>query len=160
MSPPSKDKRDLLDVLKAELQFVERGGYRRTARAAWRPQFIFQDSPTCMNFDPAQPPRPCSDCVLMQLVPEDQQRRKIACRFIPLNEKGETIDSFYRSGTPDELEATLRTWLRASIARLEERKHDEEGKPHEEGKRLEKPEHPEESSEPEIHVKAKAAPVE
>ena len=48
----TKDKRDLLDVLKAELQFLEKGGYRHTARAEWRPQFIFQDSPTCLNFDP------------------------------------------------------------------------------------------------------------
>ena len=33
----SKDTRDLLAVLKAELDFVEKGGYSHTARAAWRP---------------------------------------------------------------------------------------------------------------------------
>jgi hypothetical protein len=138
----SKDTRDLLAVLKAELNFIEKGGYRLTARAAWRPQFIFQDSPTCLNFDPAQPQRPCSDCVLMQVVPEEQRRRKIACRYIPLNEKGETIDSFYRYGTREELESTLRAWLRSTIDRLE------------------KTEPPQESGEVEIHVRAKMASAE
>src|SRR5208282_2912366 len=109
------DKRDLLSVLKAELEFVEKGGYRNTAMAAWRPQFIFQDSPTCLNFDSRQPPKPCSDCVLMQVTPEDQQGKKVPCRYIPLNDKGETIDSFYRFGTRDELETAVRKWLRTTI---------------------------------------------
>jgi hypothetical protein len=47
----TNDKRNLVDVLKAELEFLEKGGYRHTARAAWRPQFVFQGSPTCLNFD-------------------------------------------------------------------------------------------------------------
>ena len=115
----AKDERDLLTVLKQELRFLERGGYRQTARAAWRPQFIFQDSPTCLNFDPTQQPRPCSDCVLMQLVPEVPQGKKFPCRFIPLNDRGETIDSFYRCGTEEELERNFGDWLRATIQRLE-----------------------------------------
>ena len=41
-----KDERDLLDVLKFELEFLEKGGYGRSPREAWRPQFIFEDSPT------------------------------------------------------------------------------------------------------------------
>jgi len=138
----SNDKRDLLSVLKAELEFVEKGGYRDTARAAWRPQFIFQDSPACLNFDPAQPPKPCSDCVMMQLVPENQRRRKVACRYIPLNEQGETIDSFYRFGTREDLDRAFTNWLRSTIQRLERAGH------------------PETSGEPEIHVRAKAAQVE
>jgi len=135
----SKDKRDLLAVLKAELAFLEKGGYRNMARDTWRPQFIFQDSPTCLNYDPAQPPIPCSDCILMQVIPEEQRKRKIACRYIPLNEQGETIDSFYRFGTRDELEAALRKWLRATIERLEMAGHTEK------------------TDEIEIHVKARAA---
>jgi len=137
----TNDNRDLLAVLKSELEFVTKGGYRHTSRAAWRPQFIFQDSPTCLNFDPAQPPKPCSECVLMPLVPEAQRTRKIACRYIPLNDLGETIDSFYRFGTRDELEGALRNWLRATIERLENLKQ------------------PETSGEPEIHVRARAARV-
>jgi hypothetical protein len=112
-------EKDLLDVLRAELQFIKEGGYRHTARAPWRPHFMFQDSPTCLNFDPTQPPKPCSDCILMQLVPQDVQARKVPCRYIPLNEGGETIDSFYRTGTPQELEAAVVEWLKATIERLE-----------------------------------------
>ena len=114
-----KDNRDLLTVLRSELEFLEKGGYRNTARAGWRPHFIFQDSPTCLNFDPIQPQRPCSECALMQLIPADTAKRKIPCRFIPLNDRGETIDSFYRSGTAEELESAFGGWLRSTIERLE-----------------------------------------
>jgi hypothetical protein len=114
-----KDNRDPLTVLRSELEFLEKGGYRTTARADWRPRFLFQDSPTCLNFDSTQPPRPCSECMLMQLVPADEAKRKTPCRFIPLNDHGETIDSFYRSGTAEELESAFGGWLRATIKRLE-----------------------------------------
>lgn len=115
----ANDKKDLPDVLRAELEFVEKGGYRHTARAAWRPHFMFQDSPTCLNFDSTQPAKPCSDCVLMKLIPEEAHARKVPCRYIALNERGETIDSFYRTGTPEELEAAVVEWLKATINRLE-----------------------------------------
>jgi hypothetical protein len=115
----SGDTRDLLTVLKKELEFLEKGGYRHTTRAAWRPQYMFQDSPTCLNFDPTQQPRPCSECILTQLVPEDMQQKKIPCRYILLNDRRETIDSFYRSGTQEELESEVGRWLKATIDRLE-----------------------------------------
>lgn len=115
------DNRDLLTVLRSELEFLNKGGYRNTARVAWRPHFIFQDSPTCLNFDPTQPQRACSECALMQLVPVDAAKRKIPCRLIPLNERGETIDSFYQSGTAEELELALGEWLRSTIKELESR---------------------------------------
>jgi len=114
-----RDNRELLSVLRSELDFLEQGGYRNTARAGWRPHFIFQDSPTCLNFDPTQPQRPCSECMLMQLIPADAAKRKIPCRFMPLNDRGETIDSFYRSGTAEELESAFGGWLRSTIQRLE-----------------------------------------
>jgi hypothetical protein len=115
----TQDTRGLLDVLKAELELLEKGGYLDPVRANWRPEFIFQDSPTCLNFKSAQPPRPCSDCILMQLLPEDLRSEKIPCRYIPLSEHGETIDSFYRSGTQEELQAAVAQWLKTMIARLE-----------------------------------------
>jgi hypothetical protein len=118
----TNETRDLLTVLKKELEFLEKGGYRNTARAPWRPQFVFQDSPTCLNFDSTQQPKPCSECILTQLVPEDMQRKKFPCRYIPLNERGETIDSFYRSGTQEELELDLGRWLKTTIERLEKQK--------------------------------------
>lgn len=114
----TNDKRDLLEVLKAELDFLEKGEYRHPARAAWRPQFMFQDSPTCLNFEPSKHPKPCSDCALMQLVPVDPQERKFPCRYIALNERGDTLDLLYRTGTQEELESVFAQWLKTTIARL------------------------------------------
>jgi hypothetical protein len=116
------DKRNLLSVLKSELEFLEKGGYRHTARAAWRPHFMFQDSPTCLNFDPTHQPEPCSECALMQLIPEAFAQARFPCRFIPLNDAAETIDHFYRFGTEDELDAAMGQWLRKTIQRLETQK--------------------------------------
>ena len=116
------DTRDLLTVLKKELEFFEKGGYRNSARAPWRPQLVFQDSPTCLNFDATQQPKPCSECILTQLVRGDMQRKKFPCRYIPLNKRGETIDSFYRSGTQEELELELGRWLKVTIESLEKQK--------------------------------------
>jgi hypothetical protein len=113
------NKRDVLDVLKDELEFVQKGAYRNPLRAAWRPQFMFQDSPSCLNLDPSQHPKPCSDCALMQLVPEDSQLSKSPCRYIPLNEQGDTLDLLYRTGTHKEIESTFTAWLKTTIARLE-----------------------------------------
>lgn len=115
----ARDDRNLLEVLKFELGFLEKGGYGRSPRTPWRPQLIFEDSPTCMNYDSKHNPGPCSNCVLMQLVPAGRRSEKIPCRHIPLNAEGETLDSFYRCGTQMELEDALRTWLRATIQRLE-----------------------------------------
>jgi hypothetical protein len=120
--PMQKDERDLLDVLKFELNFLEKGGYGRSSREPWRPVFIFEDSPTCMNYDCKQNPAPCSDCVLMQLVPPELRLGKIPCRQIPLNASGETLDSLYRYGDQHEIEETFRNWLVATIAELEERR--------------------------------------
>jgi hypothetical protein len=118
----ANDTRDLLTVVKKELEFLEKGGYRSTAQAPWRPKFVFQDSPTCLNSDLALGPRPCSECILTQLVPEAMQGKKFPCRYIPLNERGDTIDSFYRFGTQEELEPELRRWLKATIERVEKQK--------------------------------------
>ena len=114
------DDRDLLTVLKADLEFLEKGGYRHSPTAPWRPQFIFEDSPTCMNHGRRENPLPCRECILMNLVPADCRNEKIPCRHIPLNSEGYTIDTYYRLGTHEELEATLATWLRKTIRQLEQ----------------------------------------
>jgi hypothetical protein len=110
---------DLLDVLKKELEFVEKGGYKNPRRAAWRPQFMFQDSPSCLNFEVSQFPKPCSECALMQLVPDGSQQKNAPCRHIPLNDQGDTLEFLYRSGTDKEIENTFKAWLKTTIARLE-----------------------------------------
>ena len=106
------DERDLLEVLRFELNFLEKGGYGRSPREAWRPQFIFEDSPTCMNYDSKENPEPCSHCVLMQLVPPGFRSAKTPCRHIPLNEAGESLDSLYRYDDQPEIEESVGNWLR------------------------------------------------
>ena len=110
-------KRDLLEVLKLELEFLKSGGYRKSS--SWRPQFMFEDSPTCLNFGSPEQKRPCSECVLMQLVPTEWRQAAVPCRHIPLNEKDETILSLYQYGTPEELEPALGEWLMNTIQKLE-----------------------------------------
>jgi len=95
------------------------GGYCHTSHAAWSPEFMFRDSPTCPNVDPTQPRRPCSDCVMTQLIPENLKCKKNLCRIIPLNERAETLDSRYRSGTREAVELAVAEWLKKTTAGLE-----------------------------------------
>ena len=110
------DKHSLIEVLKAELEFLNRGGYQKTS---WRPQFIFEDSPTCLNYGRSRDQKACSECILMALVPPEKRKEKVPCRYIQLNKQGDTVDSLYRSGTQEELESALRDWLTHEIERLE-----------------------------------------
>jgi len=113
------DNRDVLDVLKLELEFLKTGGYARSPREPWRPQFFFEDSPTCMNYDCKAHPEPCRECVLMQFVPAELRHEKFACRLIPLSAAGENLDALYRWGTQLEAEQALAGWLAATIQQLE-----------------------------------------
>ena len=114
------DKQGLAELLKAELAFLEHGGYRRTSRFPFRPNFIFEDSPTCMNYRAGEAGRrACDECPLISFVPEDRRKRSYPCRQIELTESRETVSSFYASGTEEELEKALAGWLRRKIAELE-----------------------------------------
>jgi len=115
-----KDERDLLDVLKFELDFVEKGGYNPSPREPRKMNFIFEDSPTCMNYDSKDNPGPCNDCVLMGLVPPDQRNQTIPCRHIPLDAAGQTLDSLYRQAEPREIGEIYAKWLRGTIDKLAE----------------------------------------
>ena len=98
------DNRDALEILKSELRFLENGGYRESPRTTWRPQLIFEDSPTCLNYGSRQRLLPCSECVLMAFVPQDCRGERIPCTHISLDVEGYTIDTYYRLGTQEELE--------------------------------------------------------
>jgi hypothetical protein len=115
-----RDERDLLEVLKFELEFLQQGGYGRSPRTPWKPQYLFEDSLTCMNHDSKESPGPCSDCVLMYLVPRERHAEKVPCRHIPFNGSGETLDSLYRDSNQQQIEETVEDWLRTTIQRLEE----------------------------------------
>jgi hypothetical protein len=127
-----KDERDLLEVLRFELQFLKDGGYGRSPKSPWRPQYIFEDSLTCMNYDSKDNPRPCSECVLKQLVPPESRSERIPCRHIPFNLTGETLASLYRCSDQNEIEETVEPWLRTTIQRLEQARmaaHDTQSNP-------------------------------
>jgi hypothetical protein len=119
-----QDTRELLQVLKAELAFLERGGYHGGPRYLWRPNFVFEDSPTCINFKTHTHPAPCSECLLMAFVLEERQSTRFPCRHIPLTKLGETVSTFYEGGTQQELETALRAWLVQTIQSLEQETED------------------------------------
>lgn len=113
------DTRSALEILKSELAFLEEGGYRKAPRHPWRPNFVFQDSPTCLNFREQSDLRPCSECLLIQFVPQDRAETRFPCRHIHLTPRGDTVNSFYEWGTEEELESALRVWLTETIQLLE-----------------------------------------
>ena len=115
----AQDKRDILDVLRFELSFLQDGGYGRSPHAPWRAPAIFEDSPICPNFcDPARP-HPCESCLLEQFVPQGQRSESVPCRFIQLNDHGQTVDDLYRTGSQLEMEEALARWLRSQIEKIE-----------------------------------------
>ena len=114
-----QDDRDTLAVLKAELNFVTKGGYGRSPREPWRAVLPLEDSPTCMNYDCKESPAPCSECLLMQFVPTDKLSQKVPCRHIPVTPEGESLLQLYRGGTEQEIEEALADWLKREIAKLE-----------------------------------------
>lgn len=115
-----QDRQKLLETLKAELTFLEQGGYRRGPRYPWRPTFIFEDSPTCIKHAQGDTERKsCEVCPLIDLVPTDRRSRAFPCRHIDLTASGDTVHSFYEYGTADELETALGDWLRKTIRELD-----------------------------------------
>ena len=118
-------ERDLLDLLKFELKFLEDGGYGRSPHTPRRRQVAFEDSPTCRNFGDSARPHPCTECLLMRFVPRELRDQVSPCRHISLTDKGETIDYFYRCDTQLELlklEEALAGWLRKQISQIEEQR--------------------------------------
>jgi hypothetical protein len=116
----STDNRDILEVLKFELNFLEQGGYGRSVRTPWKPTSIFQDSLSCINFNDPERPNPCTACLLHDLVPAQYRDESVPCHHIPLNEAGETVDTMEHQYTQAELEEAVRAWLRRTIGRIEQ----------------------------------------
>src|SRR5574340_277950 len=83
-----KDDRDILELLKFELSFLEQGGYGRSVRTPWKPTSLFQDSLSCLNYGEPDRPHPCSDCQLIDFVPESSRNETVPCHHIPLNPSG------------------------------------------------------------------------
>jgi hypothetical protein len=59
----------------------------------------------------------------MGLVPTEQRHLAVPCRHIPLNEKGETIDSLEKAGDREKVEVALKSWLVKNIETLQNPAH-------------------------------------
>lgn len=113
-------RQNILQLLKAELQFVDGGGYRLSERSPWRPPYVFEESPSCPNFSDRSRPHLCVDCWLMQFVAPELRDEQVPCRFVQLTADGITIDSLYRYASTAETEETLSRWLRERIREMED----------------------------------------
>lgn len=115
----SRDDRDVLEILQAELDFIEKGGYGRSPRTPQKSKSPFQDSLTCINYPYPEKVHPCSECHLIDFVPSDRRSEEIPCHFIPLNESGETLEQLESEDDQQKLEKALTAWLRAKIKEIE-----------------------------------------
>ena len=113
------EKQGLLEKLKFELSFLEQGGYGRSVRTPWKPTSIFQDSVTCLNYGEPGRPHPCSECMLIDFVPEQSRNETVPCHHIPLDDKGTTVESLDQGYNRARLEEAVIDWLRQLVARLE-----------------------------------------
>ena len=116
----AKDDRDILELLKDELAFIEQGGYGRSVRTPWLPKSAFQDSLACINYSDPAHTRPCSECHLIEFVAGEDQAEEVPCHLIALNDAGETIEDLEAQGNQAKLEATVKLWMKARINQIEE----------------------------------------
>ena len=116
----ASDDRDILEVLKFELSFLEQGGYGRSVRTPWKATSIFQDSLSCLNYGEPDRPHPCEECLLMKFVPEASRNETVPCHHIPITERGETLEHVEERYNQAQLEEAVIQWLRRTIARLEQ----------------------------------------
>jgi hypothetical protein len=115
----STDERDPLELLKAELDFIEKGGYGRSVRTPWKPTSVFQDSLSCLNYGYPYRAHPCHECLLDDFVPEAQRAAAVPCHHIPLTASGETVEEIELSDNQQLLEEKVKAWLRARIREIE-----------------------------------------
>lgn len=115
----AKDDRDLLELLKAELDFIEQGGYGRSVRTPWLPKSIFQDSLTCLNYGYPYRAHPCSECHLIDFVAPEHRTEMVPCHFIPLDEVGDTIEDLDSEENQNKTERLVKEWVRQRIQELE-----------------------------------------
>ncbi len=113
----AKDERDILELLKSELDFIEKGGYGRRVRTPWKPTSPFRESLTCVNYALPEKSHPCAECHLIDFVPSDKRSEQLPCHAIPLNAAGDTVESL--EDNQPKTEAALKGWMRARIKELE-----------------------------------------
>ena len=116
----AKDDRDILELLKDELDFIEKGGYGRSVRTPWQPKSAFQDSLTCINYGYPYRAHPCNECHLLDFVSPEHHGAEVPCHYIPLNEAGETIEDLEAEDNEAKLEQGLETGFVPRLKSIEE----------------------------------------
>jgi hypothetical protein len=116
----ANDDRDILELLKDELDFIEKGGYGRSVRTPWLQKSTFQDSLTCINYGYPYRAHPCNECHLLDFVSPEHDGAEVPCHYIPLNEAGETIEELEAEDNEPKLQRKVRDWLRAKIKDIED----------------------------------------
>jgi hypothetical protein len=114
------DERNKLELLQAELDHIEKGGYGRSVRTPWKPTSVFQDSPTCLNYGFPYHAHSCNECFLNELVPLERRGEEIPCHHIPLDAKGSTIEGLESEENQHKLEEAVKVWLRAKIREIKD----------------------------------------
>jgi hypothetical protein len=118
----STDERDILELLKDELDFIDKGGYGRSVRTPWQSKSTFQDSLSCINYGYPYRAHPCNECHLLEFVSPENQAQEIPCHFIPLNTDGDTIEDLEQREDQTKLEREVSEWLRTKIKEIEEQR--------------------------------------
>jgi len=114
------DKREMIEQLKLEIDVIEKGGYHPSVREPRKEVRTFRDSVTCMNLGLEEKEQPCTSCFLSEFVPPELQHSGgDLCHKIPLNERGDTVESLEAEGDRDKAQAAVLAWLKKTVARLE-----------------------------------------
>ena len=92
----NKDNRKTTELLKAQLDFIEKSGYGRSVKTPWPPTSVFQDFLSCLNFADPEKTHPCSVCRLMGFVPPSHWEQSVNCHHIRIGRAGETVEDFDR----------------------------------------------------------------
>jgi len=118
----STDERDILELLKDELDFIDKGGYGRSVRTPWQSKSTFQDSLSCINYGYPYRAHPCNECHLLDFVSPEDRTSEVPCHLIPLNTDGDTIEDLEQRDDQKKLEQEVREWLRTKIKEIEEQR--------------------------------------
>ena len=114
----TEDLRDVLEVLRFELNHLEQGGFNWD-RAMLGKESPFKGTFACANFGDALQAHACHECLLYQFVPDDKKNEEFPCHYIQLNDSGETVAQLIEKKDPARLVKALERWLRETIERLE-----------------------------------------
>jgi len=115
------DKQALIEQLKFEIELMEKGGYYPSVRDPRHTPEIFRESISCLNVGLEEKEHPCASCFLSEFAPPDlRYTAGDLCHMIPLNEKGDTIESLKAAGDPYKLQLIVLNWLKKTVAQLEQ----------------------------------------